>query len=758
MNIDVHSSQVELGPEPERHGMRTLQPEGRSPLRVYFSHLWRQRWIIGGFALAGLILGLAYVSTLKPTFRSSSLLLLEGAETKPIEAESVVPLSPPDLETVNAEIAVIKSRAFSEKIIDQMRLDQNPEFSGDGADDALVSRMVASVKGAVKSVIGGVSGALGLSSEEQIILSEAAQEALRREALIDAYLRRLEARPAGRSRLIEIGFTSFDPELSANVVNAVSDFYISEQVRSKIEVTERAAAWLDDRLRKMRAEAESAERKAEQFRNESGLTRGEGGTLVLQEITALSAELTAARGARAEADVRLREGERALAGAGRGTTSEMLRSPIIQDLTRQLISLRQQETNLLKGMGERHPQVIAVRAQIQDMQVAISQETRSLLAGLRSDAAAARAREKMLSDQLEVLKSQTANLSQAEVQLRSYSANVDSTRATLDTLQTRLNEVILQRDILQPDARILSAAAVPTFPSGPNKPVLLILAAFFATAIGVVVGMVREAMDSRVRSADQLTSATGAPMLGLVPRLPAGSGRNRNAAARYLLEHPASAYAESINAILTAHLLRTASRSAVVTVTSSLPDEGKSLFSLSLARSAANIGKSVLLIEADMRRPSLQEFLGGKRKVGLSDVIRGEVQLGEALDFDPGTSLRILSCGTAVPNPLPLLGSREFVGLLQAARRSFDLVIVDGPPLLPVPDSRILAANADETIFIARWGKTPVAQALQALRVLDGSGANLRGIVVTQVNVKRHAEYGYSDSGQYHLGRTYYRN
>jgi capsular exopolysaccharide synthesis family protein len=284
----------------------------------------------------------------------------------------------------------------------------------------------------------------------------------------------------------------------------------------------------------------------------------------------------------------------------------------------------------------------------------------------------------------------------------------------------------------------------------------MILATFFAAVLGVVVGLVREALDGKVRSADQLRTA-GVRMLGIVPLLP-GRLRGRANASRYISEHPASAYAEAINAILTAQLLRTAQRPTIIAVSSSLPEEGKSLFSLSLARSAAHLGKRVLLIEADLRRPTLRDFIGHVAPVGLSDVIVGRAPLEDAISYDPQSELQVLSCGSPVRNPLPLLSSPDFVNLLQTARRSFDLVIIDGPPLLPVPDGRILAANADETIFIARWGHTPVSQALQALRILESSGAGVRGVVVTQVNVRRHAEYGYSDSGHYHLGDAYYRN
>lgn len=755
MNIDASSSQfkVELGPEPEQ------MAEGRSPLRAYFSHLWRQRWVILAFVLAGIILGLLATSTLRPTYRSAALLLLGGQDPNAIPTQSVVPTEVPDLESVNAEIAILRSRPHAEKIIDALRLDSNPEFSDDDRNAGTVARTLGWLGDTAGAAVGGVrdtvSSILGLSSQEDMILNAAAAEAAKREALIDAFLKRLEARPAGRARLIEVAFTTGDPQLSASVVSSLVDYYTSEQVRSKIEVTERTAKWLDDRLRTLRAEAENAERSAEQYRSKSGLIRGEDGPLIVQEITKLSTDLSAARVARAEADARLQQAERALS-SGRSASSDVLRSPLIQDLTRQLIALKQQETNLLKSMGERHPSVVAVRAQIDDMQVAIGQETRALVSGLRSDALAARARETTLAEQLEVLKTQTATVSQAEVQLRSYSADVESSRALLNQLQTRLNEVVLQRDILQPDARILSAATVPTLPNGPNKTLLLILATFFATVVGVVFGLVREALDTKVRSGDQLT-VTGVPMLGIVPRMP-GRWRSRASASRYLMEHPASSYAEAINAILTAHLLRASRRSGIISVCSSLPGEGKSLFSLSLARSATYVGKRVLLIEADMRRPSLHEFLGKASPVGLSDVLGGRIPLADAIQFDPWSELQVLSCGSAVRNPLPLIGSRDFVNLLSTVRRSFDLVIIDGPPLLPVPDGRILAANADETIFIARWGHTPVSQALQALRILETSGASVRGVVISQVNVRRHAEYGYSDSGHYHLGSAYYRN
>jgi capsular exopolysaccharide synthesis family protein len=531
---------------------------------------------------------------------------------------------------------------------------------------------------------------------------------------------------------------------------------MAEQMRTKVEVTERTAKWLDERLQELKERVEGTERTAEKFRNNAGLIRGDAGPLIFQDMSKLNAELAEARAARTEIMARVQEAERAVTGGSRGITAEVLRSPLIQDLSKQFVNLKQQETNLLKVIGEKHPNIQALRAQIADMETAIGTETRALLTGMRSEASAARAREQMLTEQVKLLKGQTAEMAQAEVQLRSLEADSEGSRAMLNHLQTRLNEVLLQRDVLQPDARILSAATVPTKPSAPNKPLILLLAAMFSGILGVVIAMAREALDSKVRSADQLTPAATLPMLGMVPRLPLGA-RRQHVASRYMLEHPRSAFSESINAIITTLLLRAGgSGPNVVMVSSSLPSEGKSLFSLSLARAGALLGQRVLLIDADLRRPSLHRLIDFEPGPGLSDLLRSNASLDEVIRTDPLSNLQLIPCGTPIGNPLPLISSGNFVALLSAAKRSFDIVIIDGPPLLLVPDGRILAARADQTIFLARWGKTPVTQALHALRILGVSGARIGGVVVSQVNVRKHAEYNFSDSGHYHMAKAYY--
>jgi capsular exopolysaccharide synthesis family protein len=389
--------------------------------------------------------------------------------------------------------------------------------------------------------------------------------------------------------------------------------------------------------------------------------------------------------------------------------------------------------------------MVNVHAEIRDLRSKIALEVNRIVQGMANDVTTARARETSLRDSIQGLQNSVAKQDEASVQLRELQREAETSRTLYENFLTRFKQTSEQQDIQQSDSRPVAVAKIPIGASYP-KTLLILSFAFFASGIvGVLVALIIERLDNGFRSADQIQSIAGVASLGLVPAARAGAPID------IPIERPTSAYAESIRAVRTS--LRYSNIDTpprVILVTSSLPKEGKTTFSISLARSIAASGARVLLIDCDLRRPAVNTALGGAETSNLLELF-SEGKPGPLLTTrDEKSGLDYIPVKTGTPNPQDLLSSQQMRSFLDEMRRQYDYIVLDAPPVLAVSDPLILAHIVDTTIFLVRWERTPRAVSLGALRLLQNNGGKLAGIVLSRVNVRKHAQYGYGDSGYYY--------
>jgi capsular exopolysaccharide synthesis family protein len=296
---------------------------------------------------------------------------------------------------------------------------------------------------------------------------------------------------------------------------------------------------------------------------------------------------------------------------------------------------------------------------------------------------------------------------------------------------------------------VVSTAAAPTRPSTPGLKLFGAVGFTASLMLGTLLALLMERFDTGLRSAKQVEEALGLPSLGLVPRL--DRLKRNQKPHQYLMAKRISAYAESVRSIYTSLQLADADNPPkVVLVTSSLPQEGKTTLSLSLAIFAANSGQRVLLLDADLRHPSVHRDLGAVPTQGLVELVAGEKELDDVLVRSEETGIWYLPIKRQTANPTDLLGSQRMKLLLAELRRRFDFVVVDSAPLLGVTDTKVISRFADRVLFVTRWDKTGKDTALNALAHLREAKARVAGVVLSQVDVRRHAQYGYGDVGQYY--------
>ncbi len=718
--------------------------------------LWRRKLAILGTVVTVTTLATIVLFQLTPRYTATTAVMIEPRETQVVDIEAVMSGLPGDLATIQSEVEVIRSRGLADRVIRKLKLLENPEFNsdlrpqtawGELRDELLDVR--AYVPQEWLEIVFGAPEEETLSQEEKLDRE--------RVGIIDTFLEKLAVKPERRSRVISISFESESPQTAALAANTVADLYLVEQLEAKFEATERAIAWLSTRLAELRQKVEASERAVEKFRKKAGLIEGERVTLAAQEISELNTELLMARSKGAEAEARLKQLEARLRSSDNvDSVAEVLSSSLVQRLREQEAEVLRKTAELSTEYGEKHPRMINVRAEIRDLRSKIKTEAYKITDNLRSEVEVAHAREQTLAGRLKQLEKKIAGLHENRVQLHAFEREAEADRVLYQTFLSRFKETRAQEDIQQTDARIISRADVPSEPSFPKKWLILALAIAGAIFLGVAFAFFIEQLDHGFRSMEQVERLAGVSPLGLVPALK-GLRAQVTGPEDYMVAKPTSAFGESIRSLHTGLLLSNVDKPPkVVLVTSALPEEGKTVIALSLVRMKALAGERAIIVDGDLRRPRLHKKLKLPEKPGLVEFLADQASLDEIIHKDEATGAHVLPAGRPTPNSGNLLSSDRMKLLLAELSERYDLVVLDSPPVLAVADARILARFADKTIFIVRWAETRREVAMMGLKQIAEAGGDIAGFALSRVNVKKHARYGYGDSGYYYGRYTKY--
>lgn len=726
---------IELSAEQPPEPRSFLEQAGEIDLREMLRKLWRQRRVFVGTVF--LLTALAAIITIQmtPIYRADALVMVAPPKAKVLNIESIVAGLPFDSDTINSEIAIIRSRRLAGRVVAKLDLAKDPEFNRKlRPNDGLLGWLQ------------------GLAKTKPATLSPEAAAARARANVVNEFQLALEVQPVFRSRVIAIRVESTDPNKAAQLANTVADLYLLDQLEAKFEATQRATNWLNERLTQLRKAVDLSERAVEAYRREARLVKGKDDvSIASQQISELSSQLIVARTKRAEAEARLSQIERLLkSGRGVNSAAEVLSSPLIQRLRERESQVIGKMAELSAEYGRKHPKLIAVRAEINDLRRKIRAEVRKIIEGVRSEVQIARVREQSMTASLTKLESRIADLNKKSVRLRALDREAKANRALLDTVLSRFKETTAQSGIQSPDARIISRAVPPTKAAAPNIRLSVGLTFVGACILGLFLVFLIERLDAGFRSMEQIEHYTGFSALGLEPELDSRDAK-KTPPEQYVLDNPVSAFAESVRNLHVSIALSNVDRPPkVVLFTSASPEEGKSSLSVALGRVVARSGKKVIILDCDLRRPTLHTRLGMAEKPGLIELLAGQASLDEVVQRDDASGADFVPAGEHAPNPVDLLSSEHMKTIVETLSTSYDLVVMDCSPVLAVSDARVLTRLADKTVFVVRWVKTRRESAILALKQLKEAGGDIAGVVLSRVDVKKHAGYGYADSGYYH--------
>jgi capsular exopolysaccharide synthesis family protein len=581
------------------------------------------------------------------------------------------------------------------------------------------------------------------------------------EGAIDALLGGLTVEQSGDSYVIGIAYTSPDPQKAALVANEVARLYVDNRLDTKRSANSRAADWLSQRANQLREALLASESAIAAYREEHELMADSRGVMLDDEtLAAFNRELIVARAERTQRAAKLSQ-VRKLRGQAGGLDSimEVIASPVVGDLRRQESDLLRQEAQLSQEYGANHPTLIQLRAERRNLAAKLDIEIQNILRGLENELAVAASREAALVEHLEEAKRHIGENRAAQVHLRELEREAEANRLLYTTVINRYKELNEQEDLAEAGARVISSATAPQRPSFPQPKLMIAVGFTGSLMLGMLFAIAAEGLESGLRSGRQVEQVLGVPHLGLVPKV---SGLKGEKPHQYLMKKPRSAYAEAVRAVQVGlHFSNPEQPPHVILVTSSLPGEGKTTLALSLATTAARSGHKSIVVDLDLRHPSVRRELGQAISgPGLVEVVSGEHTLEEVIYQDETVpNLHAITIGRSTSNPTDLLASPKLHALLTQLRSRYNYIILDAPPLLGLADTRIAARLADAVLFVVRWGKTNDEVAVNGIDSLLESRTAVAGAVLTQVDVRNHTKRAYGDAMQYYgKYEKYYMN
>lgn len=711
--------------------------------------LYRRRWLLLGTMLLAGLAGMLFVAAATPIYVARALVIVEP-DTMAMGGATVAPAGQTlDSAAVDSQVQIMASRSLAREVIGHLKLADDPELTRRPPDRWAPLRHLLPAGNAAS--VGG----RGVGEREASPPLD----------VVGRFLEHLSVRREGKSHAIAVSFRSTDPEKAARVANKVAELYMVGQLSRKYDAARRASGWLDQQLVTLKRQLDEAEAALQAHLQATERARGEGFGVDGAEIAELNRELIAASAERAAKESRLARLRRLIA-AGEVVLApgEIGSAPLLDNLNALRAELLRREAELAARYGERHPKLLDVRAEKAEVETRIGQAHHALLRQVESEAEAARAKERALTQHLQDLKAKALRQEETAQRGRDLEHEVALNRRLYEEhlAQSRANadRVTIQ----EPDARVISEAVPPTVPSSPKPKLVLSLSLTAGLLLGLGLVYAVEAGETGFRTARAVEVLLGLPVLALVPAFDP-SKHEGTPPQDYPLERPRSRHAEALRELLAAILVRQPEPRAdgplparILLVTSALPEEGKSTLTLSLARVAAMEGLRVLVVDADMRNPSLRPLTGLKPGPGLVEALRREVPLRTAVSRDPrGPAMLLPGSDARMEQPTRLLGPDGLGALLQTVRRSFDLILIDSAPLIAVADAKLIAKGVDSVLFVVRYAKTRADFCEQALHGLKESGAEVAGVVLTQVDLRAYVERGAADAGFAYakLGRYY---
>lgn len=646
---------------------------------------------------------------------------------------------------VQTHITALTSRAQLERVLDSLSHDRRYRAAGASAPGgmrqvaaSLWHKYAAPLRDGVARLAASVTGKAAPGAPPT------KTAALR----VERFRRSLKVFQEGGSHVIAVAFTSVSPDRAALAANHLAELYVKSEDDWKLAQLNRVINWLDERIPDVKARYKEADTAVQNYRVAHGLADPARADVSDQKAADLTGELIAAESALAKRRAELDSDRGSRQGAGGGAVLGVADSPSEAALRQQENALLQSEAEAAVTLGKNHPKVQELDAELRAVRQKLGDEAGRTVSGLAGEVRVAEQQVAAIRVQLSELRAASSEAQKAEPRLNELEREATATGQVYQALLQRREQLRTQQEVLQPALRILSLAVPPDQPSSSSRLLFILPALIMFSIGGSLLAVAAERLHKGMRSAQDVYDALGIPCIGFVPLIRHRVGLRPH---QYLLQNPFAAYTESIRSVVAAlQLTSPATPPKVILISSSMPSEGKTTLAVSLAVYFALIGRHTLLIDLDFRHPAVARELGGEVNLAGLDAVLPDVQSWRgAVRRVPGLHLDYLPVPAIPGDPLvPFVGG-NVPRLLDQLRDGYDCIIIDSPPLLAVAEARLLVAMADKMLLAVQWGRTHRVVAQDALDLardqghLGADASDRVGAVLTQVDLKKHAQYRY---------------
>jgi succinoglycan biosynthesis transport protein ExoP len=619
-----------------------------------------------------------------------------------------------DVTKLDTEIAILKSSTLAMKTIISLHLNENKDFLPPGSTHVF-----------------------DLSKIQD------------RHALIGMFEGGLEAERYGHTNILDLSYTARNPELAAVICNALVANYVQHNFSDNYAATQEVSVWLQAQLGDLKNRLEASQEHMLVVQKDIGLVGiDQTQSIVLSRLVDISHDLTQAESQRLVAQAKLIT----MQSAPPDVLATLSGDAVLLSMKQRLTELQADYANLNSKYGVKNPRLLELRSEIDEVTQGMKREQGTVISRAQEELNAATNNQDALSRRLEAEKASAYMGNSKAVEYSLARREYESNRSLYDGLQQRLQEAGIIAGLHSTNIRRIDPADAPDFPSSPRKTVNLTLGLLSGLGIGLLLAFLVEALDTNIKTIFDIEERLGLPMLGVVPQVDTKllSPETFVQDATSTVPGAWSRLAEAYRSLRTTILLsRAGTPPQVILISSAKPSEGKTSITTLEAIVFALNGARVLLIDSDLRRPSVHLRFRIGNRVGLTSVLTGKSTLHEAIVPLPAVpSLHILPAGPIAPMPAELLGSVQMRRLVEGLRASYDFILVDTPPVLTVTDAAVLVSISDGVVLVLRYGQASRNVVARASEILLRSGAHLLGVVLNAVDLQS------SDYAEYY-GRAY---
>ncbi|GAA6173650.1 exopolysaccharide regulatory tyrosine autokinase VpsO [Colwellia sp. KU-HH00111] len=711
----------------EKTGMKGTE---HLDLKYYIQVIQRFKWRIISLASVITLLAAVIVFSITPQYKATATLLIQAEQANVVSIEEVYGFDSSRQDYLFTQFEILKSKEIARRVVEKLNIVDHPEFDPDKQPQQF-------------SLMNKLKALLPFLPQQLELLSEQDKLRIRKRKVIEEFISRLTISPIRKTQLVNISFVSASPVLAADVSNLLAEVYIENHLEAKLNMTEKASSWLNERLSILKDKLERSEAQLQAYQNKEQLVDIDGiKGLEAKELQDLTRQLSEAR-------QRLKQSEQLYSlvqskGNDIGlliALPEVLNHKLIQNVNEAAQIARTKVSELQGIFGPKHPVMIAAQSELKSANENLSSQVKLLLSGISNEYESAKTNEMSLAKAVNEKRQYFRALSSIDSKQKELKREVETNQQLYSAFFTRLKETKEVGEFQSANARLVDAALPPLRPSSPKKKVIIGLAFIVSLGLGILLAFIFELLNDGIRSVDDVENKLKQRMLGLLPLQKVA--RSQSLPLRLFFDAKEHGFGESIRTLRTSLLLLNIEHEAkVISVTSSVPAEGKTSVSINLSFALAQL-ENVLLIDADMRRPSIAKtFELPAYQPGLSNIISGTHDISECIVKDEQSGIDIITAGSLPPNPQELLASNQFNQFIDAIKHQYDRIVIDTAPTQAVSDAVVVAKQSDSLIYIVKADSTREKMIKAGLSRLIQAGVRIDGIVLNQVDLKAAAKYG----------------